>query len=80
MRDHKPVYQFTKIVDGKKSDVFACECGVTGYRSANAATVEEDMPIRDPKRFKSALYATCDGKRRLDRRKRLSHSELLPVD
>jgi len=75
MKGHKPVHQFTKVVDGKKSDVFACECGVTGHRSAGTATIEEDMPVRDPKRFKSALHATCEGKRKLDKRKHLFGSE-----
>jgi hypothetical protein len=57
MKGHRPVYRFTKILKGKKIDVFTCPCGVIGYRAAGT----EDPPIRDPKRFaREHHWGTCE--------------------
>ena len=67
MKGHKPVYSFTKIVNGCAIDVFPCECGVVGYRPGGT----EQEPIRDPKRFAQDRFATCEGKRNAAKRRRI---------
>jgi hypothetical protein len=66
VKGHRPVYSFTKVVKGKKIDVMTCPCGVVGHRAAGT----DDIPVRDPIRFKRDTFATCESKRESDERKR----------